>query len=237
MAARDKTIARGGSSERAEGGTGIAPPHRTDPREEGDQQAPECERMAILKVTKAIYDEMEHFCLIRSISPEELIADVQFPVEAGRRLRVLISEDLELAGTISWARNSRIAVRYPRQRDIPAFLSKINRAEGGYRPRMPRLDVNVWARLRVGARLFSARVNNISQGGARVSVQGLSTCSDAVLTLESFRPLEGVVRWCHGNEAGIAFNERLGLAELSQWLSELRSRSCQTKRTAGKLDL
>lgn len=222
MAARDKTIARGGSSGRSEGGTGIAPPRRTDAREEGDQKARECRKMALLKVAKVICDDMEHFCLIRSISPEELLAEVQFPVESGRRVRILISEDLELAGTVSWARDSRIAVRYPRQRDIPGLLSRINKPDGGYRPRMPRLEVNAWARLRVGARVFSARVINISQGGARLRVQGLSTCSDAVLTLESFRPLEGVVRWCDGNEAGIALNERLGLAELGKWLSEVR---------------
>lgn len=223
MVARDTSSPSAGSSANTEGGGCVAVlSHRTGSREYGDERAGECQRMAILKVAKAICDDMEHFCLIRSISPEELIADVQFPVEAGRRLRVLISEDLELAGTVSWARNSRIAVRYPRQQDIPGLLSSINKPDGVYRARMPRLEVNAWARLRVGARVFSARVINISQGGARLRVQGLSTCSDAVLTLESFRPLEGVIRWCDGNEAGIALNDRLGLAELGKWLSEVR---------------
>jgi len=36
--------------------------------------------------------------------------------------------------------------------------------------------------------------------------------------MHRFRPVQGVVRWCHGALAGVSFNQPLGLRELVNWL-------------------
>jgi hypothetical protein len=99
------------------------------------------------------------------------------------------------------------------------MLAAIAQPPEGRRARLPRLDVDAWARMRVGARVFSARLCNISQGGARLRIHGLnSPGAVAVLSMDRFRPVQGVVRWCEGALAGISFNQPLGLRELMHWL-------------------
>jgi len=89
----------------------------------------------------------------------------------------------------------------------------------GWRPRMPRVEVDRLATLRCGANLYGVNTCDISQGGVKVETDGpLEVGSEVVLTMEHFRPLEGAVRWCRDGLAGIAFNHYIPFPELMAWL-------------------
>jgi hypothetical protein len=185
--------------------------------------------IAVLKAAKLIWGRVEDLCLIRNISPAGLMADVYFPVTIGTKVLVMVTEDLPLSGTIIWVRGSSMGVQFDEEIDVEALVAGFGKSASGHRARMPRLDVDAWARLRVGARVFSVRLCDVSQGGARVRVEGLSSSGDdAVLAMDRFRPVHGVVRWRHGSQAGISFNQPLGLRELMQWLQDDAGRRVAT---------
>jgi hypothetical protein len=48
--------------------------------------------------------------------------------------------------------------------------------------------------------------------------QPLEIGAAVVLTLDKFRPIHGVIRWCDGGLAGVAFNQLIPFQELMQWL-------------------
>ncbi|HEX2763440.1 MAG TPA: PilZ domain-containing protein, partial [Allosphingosinicella sp.] len=103
--------------------------------------------------------------------------------------------------------------------DVEEMLSSHAALEDGWRPRLPRVEVDRLATLRAGARLWGVNTRDISQGGVKIETdQALDLGRDIVLTMEKFRPLSGVVRWCHEGLAGIAFNELIPFHELMAWL-------------------
>lgn len=174
--------------------------------------------VAVLKTAKLVSDG-EHLCLVRNISSGGLLADIHVPIEIGAEVVVLLNEEHPLVGIVAWARGQSIGVRFHEEVDVAAQIAALGSRAGDRRARMPRLEIDAWARVRVGARVFSVRVCNISQGGARVRIHGLNSAgAAAVISMQALRPVEGVVRWCHASHAGISFNQPLGLRELMLWL-------------------
>ena len=75
------------------------------------------------------------------------------------------------------------------------------------------------ATLRVGARLYGANTQDISQGGVKLEVdEPLPVGASVVLTLDGFHPVSGTVRWCHEGAAGVQFNSVVPFKELMGWL-------------------
>ena len=186
--------------------------------------AVEAPGIALLKAAKLICGSEETFCLIRNLAPDRLVADTHVAVEPGSEVRVMLTEEVVLIGTAGWTEEDRLEVRFAGPVDLPALLPRLAKGENGHPARMPRLKVEAWARLRVGSRLFSVRVCDISQGGAKIQVHGLtSPVDDAVLTIQGLRPVQGVVRWRRGDDAGVSFNHALGFVELVEWLERHRS--------------
>ena len=116
-----------------------------------------------------------------------------------------------------------MGIRFEHEIDVTDVLAELVRAPQERRARLPRFDVDSWARLRFGARVFSVRLCNISQGGARIRIHGLESPGAAVLSVNGLRPVDGVVRWCEGTRAGISFNQPLGLRELMQSLHSMQA--------------
>ncbi len=82
-----------------------------------------------------------------------------------------------------------------------------------------RLPPGALRETRCGAQLFGVNTRDISQGGVKIETdQPIEPGAEVVLLLDSFRPLHGVVRWCQGGFAGIAFNEVIPFRELMTWL-------------------
>lgn len=177
--------------------------------------------IALLKAAKLVTDGIEGLCLVRNMSPSGLMADVYFPVERGTEVIVMLTEDVPMSGTVDWVRGSTIGIAFREEIEVADVLAGFGRTVSGQRIRMPRLQVEARAMLRLGAHILSVRVCDISQGGARVDVQPPANVGiDAVITMERFHPVQGVIRWCRGSEAGVSFNQPLGVRELMSWLRD-----------------
>lgn len=186
-----------------------------------DELAPRlADGAAVLKAAKLVYCGEDEFCLIRKIGPDWLLAETYAQLSPGEPVLVVLGDDLWVAGKASWVGEDRIYVGFDRAIDLDGILASSRLIRNGRQPRMPRVKVDCWARLRVGARVFSVRLSDISQGGARVRVHGLlSAGQQAVLTVRDLPPIAGMIRWRGESDGGISFNQPLGFAELAGWLA------------------
>jgi hypothetical protein len=184
-------------------------------------------QMTILRVGALIGPEGRELCLIRNISAGGLMAHVYSTHEEGEEVAVELKTNQQIAGKVIWADESNVGIRFLERIDVAEMLSSQSALGNGWRPRMPRVEIDRLATIRCGARVHAANTCDISQGGVKVEIdEPIEEGKDVVVTLERFRPLHGVVRWCGDGLAGIAFNHVVPFHELMGWL---RPEACTSR--------
>ena len=190
-----------------------------------DQVPPPPERregeryVTILRVGVLIVDGQRELCLIRNISAGGLMAHVYSAVQPGQRVVVELKTSQQIEGFVQWVRDSDAGIAFDTRVDISQLLANPAVLDNGWRPRLPRVEIDRLATLRVGARTYWVHTRDVSQGGVKIDTdQPLDTGAAVVITLENLRPLAGTVRWQKGRACGIAFNDLLPFEELIAWL-------------------
>jgi hypothetical protein len=140
-------------------------------------------------------------------------------VAVGYRVAVELKTNQQVGGAVSWVEGTNVGISFDRQIDVEEILASHNGLENGWRPRLPRVEVDRLATLRVGARVYGVSTRDISQGGVKIEADcAFADGEEVVLTLDRFRPVAGVVRWYAGGICGIAFNQVIPFRELMAWL-------------------
>jgi hypothetical protein len=189
------------------------------PEPPGKERRQAHRHLTILRVGALIGRDGRELCLIRNISAGGLMAHVYSQHAPGESVAIELKSNDQIAGTVVWAEGSNIGVQFDAPVDVAEMLSAQAVLENGWRPRLPRIEVDRLATLRCGARLYGVNTRDISQGGVKVETdEPLDVGCEVVLTLDRFRPLHGVVRWCAGGLAGISFNQLIPFSELMGWL-------------------
>jgi Tfp pilus assembly protein PilZ len=177
--------------------------------------------MTILRVGSIFVGDKRELCLIRNISAGGLMAHVYSPLEVGQPVGVELKTNQRIAGSVSWLQDNNAGITFAEQIDVEEMLAGHSVLENGWRPRLPRVEIDCLATLRVGASLYGVSTRDISQGGIKIETdEPLEEGQDVVLTLEGFRPVVGVVRWYQDGICGIAFNQVIPFRELMSWLRE-----------------
>ncbi|MDB5720513.1 MAG: PilZ protein [Alphaproteobacteria bacterium] len=185
----------------------------------------ESRHLTILRVGALVGPQGRELCLVRNISAGGLMAHVYSRHEMGERVSVELKTTQEIEGFVIWISDSNIGIQFDHPIDVAELLAT-HVTPDGWRPRTPRVEVDRLATLRCGARLYAANTRDISQGGVKLEVdEALEVGREIVLTMERFRPLQAVVRWCQDGFAGIEFREFLPFNELIGWLRAERDRS------------
>ncbi len=174
----------------------------------------------------------KELCLIRNISAGGLMANVYSEIRKGSRSSVELKSGHQVAGTVVWTQDGSIGLQFDAAIDVADVLTASADASGSRRPRMPRIEVDCFASVRAGARTYRARTLDVSQGGVKLQVDAELQPGEVVVAMSGFRPIHGVVRWCDGAVAGIAFNQVIPLGELIPWLKE-HARSASRSGGAG----
>ena len=175
--------------------------------------------MTILRVGALIGPAGRELCLIRNISAGGLMAHVYSHHTMGEPAAIELRGNQPIPGKVLWARESNIGIQFDQQIDVAEMLSSQALLDNGWQPRMPRVEVDRLATVRCGARLYGVNTRDISQGGVKVETdEPFEVDSEVVITLDKYRPVQGVVRWCADGLAGIAFNQLLPFGELMAWL-------------------
>jgi hypothetical protein len=174
--------------------------------------------MTVLRVAKLETRRGQELCLVRNISAGGLMANIYSNLVVGDGVVVEFKVEDRFAGRVVWRRENQVGVQFEETADVSALLNAEESGEG-WRARSPRIDVDQPARLRHGARYHGVTLTNISQGGAGLAAADeLEAGARIVLTIPDLPPVPGVVRWYANGHAGIAFDERLRLDLLAQWV-------------------
>ena len=179
----------------------------------------ESRHLTILRVGALIGPEGRELCLIRNISAGGLMAHVYSRHDMGEAVAVELKGNQPTKGTVIWVSESNVGIQFDDPIDVAEILSNQAVLDNGWRPRLPRIEVDRLATLRCGSKLYGVNTRDISQGGVKIECdQPLEVGRDVVLTMERFRPLQAMVRWCEGGLAGLSFNQLIPFPELMTWL-------------------
>ena len=174
--------------------------------------------MSILRVGSLIRNGRRELCLIRNISAGGVMAHVYSALATGDVLAVELKSNQQISGRVVWAQGTNVGIAFDAPVDVEELLSSQMKEEG-WRPRLPRVEVDRLAMLRLGAGIYGVSTRDISQGGVKVETdRPFDSGADVVLTLDRFRPVPGVVRWYHDGLCGVAFNQVIPFRELMGWL-------------------
>jgi hypothetical protein len=175
--------------------------------------------LTILRVGVLVAGGERELCLIRNISAGGLMAHVYSRRGSGESVTVELKSNECIPGRVVWSEGPNIGIAFDTPIDLEEILSSQAVLDNGWRPRMPRIEVDRLATVRCGARTYAVNTCDISQGGVKVeSDEPLEAGSEVVLTLDRFRPVPGVVRWCRDGVAGISFIHLIPFPELMAWL-------------------
>lgn len=175
--------------------------------------------MTILRVGTTVVDGHKELCLIRNISAGGLMAHVYSQLQPGQPLEVELKTNQRVAGRVSWCSGSNIGIAFNAPVAVEDLLSCQTELENGWRPRLPRVEVDRLGTIRGGAHVYALNTRDISQGGVKIEIdEPLEPGTEVVVLLEKFRPVPGTVRWFQDGMGGIAFHQIIPFQELIGWL-------------------
>ena len=175
--------------------------------------------LTILRVGTFIIDGRRELCLIRNISAGGLMAHIYSGLSQGQRLSVELKTNQRIEGRVTWAEGSNIGIAFDEPIDVEEMLASQSTLDNGCRPRLPRVEVDRLATMRVGARMYGVSTRDISQGGVKIETdQPFDEGKQVVLTLDGFRSVPGVIRWYQQGLCGVAFHQVIPFHELMGWL-------------------
>jgi hypothetical protein len=190
---------------------------REAPRPPDRRQQPR--HITILRVGTLISGGRRELCLIRNISAGGLMAHVYSQLKPDDPIEVELKTNHRLSGRVSWVEGTNAGIAFHEPVDVEDLLAAHTDLDNGWRPRLPRVEVDRLGTLRIGARIYPLSTRDISQGGVKIEIdEPLDVAAEVVITLDKFRPIAGVVRWYHEGVCGISFNQVIPFQELIAWL-------------------
>lgn len=181
-----------------------------DPAADGDQH------LTLFRVGSLLKGDQRDLCLVKKVSRAGALIRAYGMLRQGEPVRLELKGQAPIDGTVAWVNGTDTRISFERTIDV---LQLLKVGLGGPPPRMPRVDVRAFARIRQGAVVHRATVHNISQGGISAECQAeLEVGVDATVTLPGMAPQQGVVRWSGSGGCGVTFNTVLGLPALVEWL-------------------
>jgi hypothetical protein len=185
------------------------------PRERRQNQR----HMTILRVGTLFAGGRRELCLIRNISAGGLMAHIYSRLGDGDRVSVELKANQRIDGRVTWIEGSNVGISFDAPIDVEEMLASHSGLENGWRPRLPRVEVDRLATLRIGARVYGVGVRDISQGGVKLETdQPIDSGEDVVLSLEKLSTVQGVTRWYQAGFCGISFNQVIPFKDLMGWL-------------------
>lgn len=176
--------------------------------------------LTLFRVGTITVDGRRELCLIKNISEGGMMIRPYCDLAEGTPLTIELKTGYTVQSTVSWVRDDTVGVVFEKPVDVVEILSCANE---GPRPRMPRIEVECFARVRDGSNVHQMRVHDVSQGGAKLETTViLKPGTDVVISLPGLDPQPGAVRWTGDGHLGVIFNRLMPLSELVDWLRATR---------------
>ncbi|MDQ4088332.1 MAG: PilZ domain-containing protein, partial [Pseudomonadota bacterium] len=162
------------------GETGFSLSRRV-PKPERERRRDE-RQLTILRVGVLVVEGERELCLIRNISAGGLMAHVYREVRKDQRVTVELKSGQQIGGRVVWTAGRNAGIAFDAPIDVAELLANPPRLANGWRPRLPRVEVDRLATLRVGAGMCWVQVRDVSQGGVKLEVdRPLETGAEVVV--------------------------------------------------------
>lgn len=208
-------------SERASSLSLSAPPGAKRPAARPERRG-EKRHLALLRVALLHSGGCKDLCVVKNISASGLAVRVYRDLASGAKVQVEFRSGEMLEGSVVWKRGEDVGLAFPSTIDVETVLASTWTIQAGRRRNLPRIEIECDGRLKRGTEIHQVELQDISQGGARVRVEGLVDPGGVILTLPGLTPMPGVVRWASDKLAGISFNECLSFEVLARWIQARR---------------
>lgn len=182
--------------------------------------------LSLYRVGSLLAGGKRELCLVKRVSSRGAVIRAYGPLRQDDSVLIELKGHQPIAGVVASAGGTETAIRFDTAIDVQRLLRG---GPDGPPPRMPRVDVRAFARIRQGATVTQAVVHNVSQGGISAQCKDqLEVGMEATVSLPGLGPRQGVVRWSSRSGCGITFNSPVGLAMLVEWLQAHTSSEGQT---------
>jgi hypothetical protein len=172
----------------------------------------------VQEIAKISSSDGEELCIIRDVSPGGLKAEVYRSIAEGSAVRVELRTGRTVTGRIAWARGDHVGVAFDEQVPISAILTHCSFDPRIGTLRAPRVAAELRGKLRIDFHDIAIRVQNISQGGLKITadapVRAGSRCQVEVDGLP-LRP--ATVVWWRQGEGGLLLQRSLNFSEFAAW--------------------
>lgn len=172
------------------------------------------------RVGKIATEAGQALCLVRMVSPFVIALDIEVAFQGAELAALTIGKE-NIPGTLAMLGGKRAEFRPATAVEPETILADPGMLAGVGRRTLPRVEVDARARIEVMGQSMSARLCDISPDGTKVEVDDLLCTGDRVtLTMRGLQMrLTGLVRWAHGDHAGIEFDQPLAIGQLNLWLA------------------
>ncbi len=172
-------------------------------------------------------------CAIRKLTAAGATLQLDCEVNEGDSLSLELANGQSLAGRIAWSGEGTAGFLFDVPIDVISTLARNLAALPAERRTVPRVELHQTVCVRRGNQVEFTRSRNLSQGGAGIETQIALQEGDRVqINFDGLKPLDGVVRWCQGSQAGIAFDEDIPWQLLMPWLRQVQKTPQHPTRTA-----
>lgn len=188
---------------------------------ETDEEHRRSERQVVTVrwVAKMCGEKGQELCLIRNISTGGVMANIYSPHEVGEKISLEIRSGHRLDGEVVWMRDGCVGVRFDDPIDVAEMLKSASADRNGLRTRAPRIEVYGRANIKVGNRIYSVDLCDLSQGGVKVTLpEPIKAGEEAVVSISGLEDRKSLIRWQKDGRAGLSFVRPISFDLLVEWL-------------------
>lgn len=172
-------------------------------------------------------------CAIRKLSSAGAMLQIEDEVTEAEGLKLELANGQSLAGRVSWTEAGTAGFLFEEPIDVISTIARNLAALPAERRSVPRVELHQTICVRRGNQVEFTRARNLSQGGCGFETDIALQVGDAVQTnFDGLRPLDGVVKWAQGNQAGVAFDEDIPWQLLMPWLRQVQQAPSHHTRMA-----
>jgi hypothetical protein len=181
--------------------------------------------VALLRVAVLHAAGARDLCVVKNMSATGLLARVYRKLVTGDQVEIEFKSGERLSGSVVWESEWDVGIVFPKPIDVAAVLASRWVTEPGRRRNLPRIEMGCEGRLSTGLRSFDVRLQDISQGGARMEMETprMELGEIVRLNLPDLPPIAGAVRWVGSSGIGMSFNECVAFEMLARWIHTRRA--------------
>lgn len=172
------------------------------------------------RLSSRIHD-VEGLAIVRNISEGGMRIESRLGFENGEHVAVSLADGDRIEGEVVWQDGNSFGIRFFSWISVEQMLARTVDGPRKFRPRSPRIVIDLPILMRTGTYLVDARICDISQRGAKLQFDKYLPIDTRVqINHNDLRPVTGSVKWQASNLIGIEFHRTLGIDEFSLWTGQ-----------------